>query len=66
MEAPKSKRFQEMRRQQAELTGEAVKATIKSRREGFLKRIFRFGGKNYQVSSVGQVQPEAVRSNRTK
>lgn len=58
MDAPKSKRFKELRREHRELTGEAVKASIKGRRLGLWKRIFSFGGKQYRVTAVGQAQPE--------
>lgn len=59
MDAPKSKRFKELRRQNGEVTAEAVKASMTSRRRGLLSRIFNFGGKQYEVTTVHEtsVQP---------
>lgn len=52
MDAPQSKRFKELRRQNGAVSGAAVRASLKSRREGLLTRIFRIGGKKYEVSAV--------------
>lgn len=52
MDAPKSKRFRELRRQNGAVTSEAVKQSLKGRRKGWLQRVFRFGGKTYEVTAV--------------
>ncbi|MEL7160373.1 MAG: hypothetical protein AAFN92_06430 [Bacteroidota bacterium] len=60
MDAPQSKKFKALRRQNTALTGEAVKASIQGRRAGFLGWIFRLGGKKYKGVAVNQTQPALV------
>ena len=52
MDAPKSKKFRELRRKNGAVANEAVRQSLTSRRKGLLERIFSFRGKTYRVTAV--------------
>ena len=54
MDAPKSKRFRELRRRNGAVTGRAVKESIQGRRKGVLKRVFSQDGHAYKVTTISR------------
>ena len=66
MDAPQSKKFKAMRRSNDALTGAAVKASLQGRRAGFLRWIFRLGGKKYTGVAVAQNQPAVAPVSKTR
>ena len=72
MDAPQSKRFEELLRNNPDAGHKAIKSSIEGRRRTWLDRVFEIGGKRYKVVSLGESHPtvnntsESDRSNNPK